>query len=972
MANNKGNFVDVSGVIQSLNKVFEEQERIVKEVSTAVSGLATNYGKLPSNLNASVKTYNDLLKSQEVSTEKLNNAVKQKNQLTQQEITNQRILAQNANRQVLATSQLAGAYRNLSAQVAIASEKVQNIIARGRLATQTQSQYNRELKQAQIEFRKLQDRVLQADKAVDKWNRTNERTIGLGRDLLGAFGVVGGVTAFALITQDVFKQTKEIQSLNNALQLVTGTQENFYKQQVFLLDISERYGVELNSLTRQFTQFYVSAKDKLASNEIQKIFESITKAGASMGLSVESQQRAFLALNQMMSKGTIQAEELRGQLGEALPGAFGIMAKAVGVTEQELAKMMKAGKLLASEVLPKFAEQLEKTYGIENLNRIENLTGAQNRLTNAWRNFVASLDEDGNKLSKFFTSILNVSTKIIQGIDVMFSSDKSKRIKELQSIQDYAYKTEKETLKDLDESRKQNAITEREYVRERINNIRSEIESLKSRNSELDKVKLNKTDPFANRSEMQKNALDYRKARKEIEENNKSIYALNNQLSLNIGNRRALDEALTENTKNNKLETESIKSNNKAQSESNKLKEEDAEIMENTEVWYEKQIASLKEARSQVADTEEEYKSFTAQILILEYALKQLRGELTSFETEGEGLKLNIFGDDPAKMFEDWKKGKKGLEELDNELKNFFQNTLNQTLSSLGFDSLIPLFDGTFDKLWDKASTFNEKFAIGMKYIGDVAMQTFAFINQSQQAQYDAQYQRLEQEKEIALQFAGDSASAREEVERQYENKRRSIQRKQAESQKQMAIFNIAMSTAQGIAAAVAASPLTGGMPWTAIVASIGALQLGLVASRPIPQFAKGTDNAPEGWAYTQEKGREIITDRSGKIKSLGSDGGAKLTYLNSGDKVYTNEETEGFYNSLNNQLIGNGVAPIIVNNSSDALLGKKIDKLAKIISSKESIIIQDDANGRNYYKRKQGEKTKILNARVNIKGYDV
>jgi tape measure domain-containing protein len=38
-------------------------------------------------------------------------------------------------------------------------------------------------------------------------------------------------------------------------------------------------------------------------------------------------KKELLALNQMMSKGTIQAEELRGQLGEALPGAFGIMAK---------------------------------------------------------------------------------------------------------------------------------------------------------------------------------------------------------------------------------------------------------------------------------------------------------------------------------------------------------------------------------------------------------------------------------------------------------------------------------------------------------------------------------------------------------------------------------------------------------------------------------------------------------------------
>jgi len=92
---------------------------------------------------------------------------------------------------------------------------------------------------------------------------------------LGAFGVVGGVTAFAFLTKDIFEQTKQIQSLDNALKLVTGTQENFYAQQVFLNKISQDYGVNLNALTKQFTQFYVSAKDKLAGSEIQDIFESV-------------------------------------------------------------------------------------------------------------------------------------------------------------------------------------------------------------------------------------------------------------------------------------------------------------------------------------------------------------------------------------------------------------------------------------------------------------------------------------------------------------------------------------------------------------------------------------------------------------------------------------------------------------------------------------------------------------------------
>lgn len=56
--------------------------------------------------------------------------------------------------------------------------------------------------------------------------------------------------------------------------------------------------------------------------------------------------------------------------------------------------------------------------------------------------------------------------------------------------------------------------------------------------------------------------------------------------------------------------------------------------------------------------------------------------------------------------------------------------------------------------------------------------------------------------------------------------------------------------------------------------------------------FKTGTENAPEGLAWTQEEGAEIITDKLGNIKSLGSDKGPMLTSLKAGDKVYNAKET--------------------------------------------------------------------------------
>ncbi|WP_281991407.1 phage tail tape measure protein [Aquimarina aggregata] len=88
--------------------------------------------------------------------------------------------------------------------------------------------------------------------------------------------------------------------------------------------------------------------------------------------------------------------------------------------------------------------------------------------------------------------------------------------------------------------------------------------------------------------------------------------------------------------------------------------------------------------------------------------------------------------------------------------------------------------------------------------------------------------------------------------------KKAEIEFKQAKREKLGALFGIAANTALGIAKSVAASPLTGGMPWSAVVASIGALQAGLVLTKPLPDknnYAKG--GYTKGLGYFDETGHE-------------------------------------------------------------------------------------------------------------------
>jgi len=190
-------------------------------------------------------------------------------------------------------------------------------------------------------------------------------------------------------------------------------------------------------------------------------------------------------------------------------------------------------------------------------------------------------------------------------------------------------------------------------------------------------------------------------------------------------------------------------------------------------------------------------------------------------------------------------------------------------------------------------------------------------------------------QKEFSIQFAGESTTAKEEIERQYEEKRKEIARREAEAQKRLAIFNIAIDTAQAVVAALPNIPLS------VAIGVIGAAQIAMVNAQEIPQFWRGTENAPEGWAITQEKGAEVIKDKYGKVKTLGSDKGAQMTYLSKGDKVYNAQKSEAY---INKELAKNGIMPMrqsITNYSENKNLSKDdfnngISKLAKTFKNQQ------------------------------------
>ena len=174
---------------------------------------------------------------------------------------------------------------------------------------------------------------------------------------------IGGIT-LGTFTASVFRAGDALEQFRITMEVASGSAEAAAGDLAFIDNMAARLGINLTGARNAFSKFAVSSDIAGVSGNItREIFESVSTAMAVLGRGTQDQELAFLALEQMMSKGVISAEELRRQLGERLPGAVNIMARAVGVSTAELQNMLKAGELISADVLPLFARELNRIFG---------------------------------------------------------------------------------------------------------------------------------------------------------------------------------------------------------------------------------------------------------------------------------------------------------------------------------------------------------------------------------------------------------------------------------------------------------------------------------------------------------------------------------------------------------------------------------------------------------------------------------
>ena len=186
------------------------------------------------------------------------------------------------------------------------------------------------------------------------------------------------------------------ESMQQSLSAAVGSAELGAETFQFLVDESDRLGLSLLESVRGFKDLTAAAEGtSLQGQGVVDIFQAVSEAATVMGLSTDDTNGTFRALTQIMSKGTVQAEELRGQLGERIPGAFQIASRAMGVTTKELGKMLEQGQVLSDDFLPKFAAELQRTFGEDVQNAVGTTRAEVTRFNNEVLKFQDALGESG-------------------------------------------------------------------------------------------------------------------------------------------------------------------------------------------------------------------------------------------------------------------------------------------------------------------------------------------------------------------------------------------------------------------------------------------------------------------------------------------------------------------------------------------------------------------------------------------------
>ena len=854
----------------------------------------------------------------------------------------------------------------------------------------------------EAQLKKLEKSTVKTTKATTKQTTANKglsKSFGnIGVAIAAAFSI-GAITNFLNQTT---KLVAEFDALRLSFEFIEGDKQGGAETFQFLTDLSEKLGLELKSTAEAFKLFSGAARiSGISAEETKRIFESVSFAVTALGLSANKAESVFRALSQIISKGTVSSEELRQQMAEVLPGSFKIAADSMGKTEAEFNKLLSTGTLLATDFLPKFADQLRTVFSEGAVLGAQSLNAELNRLENqitaltleigettapAWLKFkkfgldaLSSLIDSGRVLKEIFNGLLS-------GTDINTVkplTEAEKLAKATKFITDAVNKDaednfNKEVIRlearesKIKELAEQGLISEKQYA-QGIDKVRAELADKETIRQETLLASANKNavilqgflDAIENAplneskdgiklfSDDQINKIDDIKLKlSAIDDIIGGIDKITPVAT--IAPPTAADLAAIE--KAAKAEADRLAKALAFIKEQRRLDfEATQDEIENddkqTKLFFDNLDKKL--AYSKLID--DEIATLKQKSLFEDVATKD-KTERISFATSFIGIeesdlaaehdKIDLLVTQSKATFEEGELAKlRATEKFKNERIRILTE-LNLTEADL-IKSNVSIWLEENEKILQATSDiFNQIAALS----GNVTNGRIDDLTREQNAfeeKLDKDRELLESSREDRLITEADFQSKLKSIDDQEEanaerirKEKNKIAKKQAILEKAGAIFSIGIHTAEAIIATLAKTPPPAGIPLAALVAALGALQLGTVLATPIPKFAKGTK------------------DKKGSGMALVGEQGPEQTYLASGTKVLPAKQTKTYGqvfdamydNRFDQYITANYVAPALEQQKRLHKAQENQDFASNIVNSIQETNIINSVQGFDYY----------------------
>lgn len=313
-----------------------------------------------------------------------------------------------------------GSYSRMNEELQQYGNRLKEAIAAGNLNDVTLGRMGEKYKRLQGEVAAVDDKFKQlTGQMEDTGNESMALSSLFGN--LAADGIQRVIASLGNMIGDMSKAGVAMDGIKNTMAAGARGLRQGADEMAFTADMADRLGLNLQSTYEPYAKFMTSfTRSGGTIAQSRQIFEDLSTAMVSLHLSSAQMENVFVALEQMANKGTVQAEELKRQLGNALPGAFELAAQSMGITAGELMDLMKKGEVMSKDFLPNFAAMVKDSLGKQIGIAVDQYNAHLNRMQTQTFLLQANVGQAMNNafvpFIKIWTNVLGLANRVAGGL----------------------------------------------------------------------------------------------------------------------------------------------------------------------------------------------------------------------------------------------------------------------------------------------------------------------------------------------------------------------------------------------------------------------------------------------------------------------------------------------------------------------------------------------------------------------------